>query len=90
MDDKTSSKQPTSSTSDFEESLSDWSIREFNIDEIDTIISIQKIVRGFLQRRIDLARKSGTEKNLLIQRILQSTMSLLKNDSNKSALLLFK
>jgi hypothetical protein len=61
-----------------------------SIDEIDAITSIQKMTRGFLQRRIDLARKSGTEKNITIQRALQSTMSLLKVDSNKSALLLFK
>ncbi len=86
-DDKINSKQQSL---DLEDSSSDWLTRELNIDEIDAIESIQKIARGFLQRRINFARKSGTEKNLLIQRTLQSTMSLLKIDSNKTALLLFK
>jgi hypothetical protein len=61
-----------------------------NIDEIDAITNIQKIARGFLQRRIDLARKAGTKKNLFIQQALKSTLSLLKADFNKSAILLFK
>ena len=73
-----------------EETISDWLIRELNDDEMMAITNIQKIARGFLQRRIDLARKSGTEKNLGVQRILQSIMSILKNDINKSALILFK
>ncbi len=60
------------------------------MDETEAIASIQKIARGFLQRRIDLARKPGTERNLSVQRILQSTMGLLTADSNRSALLLFK
>ena len=63
---------------------------ESSLNDIAAIVNIQKSARGFLQRRIDLARTAGTEKNSIIQRILQSTMSLLKNDSNKSALLLFK
>ena len=52
--------------------------------------SIQKLARGFLQRRIDIARKCGTEKNIIVQRALQSTLSTLRVDFNKSALLLFK
>ncbi len=64
--------------------------RELTINEIASVTNIQKSARGFLQRRIILARTAGTEKNLLIQRILQSTMSLLKVDSIKSAALLFK
>lgn len=70
--------------------LEDALSRQMRINEIKAIKSVQKIARGFLQRRIDLARKSGTEKNLFIQRVLRSTLSLLKADSNKSALLLFK
>ena len=73
-----------------EETKSDLLVRELSIDEVDAITNIQKFARGFLQRRIDLARKSGTEKNLFIQQVLQSTMTLLKIDSTKSALLLFK
>jgi hypothetical protein len=57
---------------------------------MEAIINIQKSARGFLQRRILLARTPGTEKNLLIQRALQSTMTTLKADATKSASLLFK
>jgi hypothetical protein len=64
--------------------------QDLSLDEVEAVTNIQKSARGFLQRRIDSARTPGTEKNLSIQRILQSTMSLLKNDSNKSALILFK
>lgn len=85
-DDKINSKQQ----SDQEELPSDWLTRELSFDEMDAILDIQKITRGFLQRRINVARQSGTEKNLTTQRILQSTMNLLKNDLNKSSLLLFK
>ena len=73
-----------------EDLLSDWLSREISIDEIDAITSIQKAARGFLQRRIDLGRRSGTEKNLFIQRALRSTLSILKANANRSALLLFK
>ena len=73
-----------------EDLLSDWLSREMTTNEIDAIRSIQKAARGFLQRRIDLGRRSGAEKNLFIQRALRSTLSLLKADANKSALLLFK
>jgi len=59
-------------------------------EEIEAIFSIQKVIRGFLQRRINLARQLGTEKNLQIQQVLQSSMCLLKADANKSALILFK
>ncbi|CAF1533433.1 unnamed protein product, partial [Rotaria sordida] len=96
VDDKPSLKQQfsltnSSSTLDMqEESLSDLSTRELNVNEIVAITNIQKSIRGFLQRRITFARTSGTEKNLFIQQILQSNMSLLKADQNKSALLLFK
>jgi hypothetical protein len=61
--------------------------QEMRIKELNAIKSVQKITRRFLQRRIDLARTAGTKKNLFIQQALQSTFSLLKNDS---ALLLFK
>jgi hypothetical protein len=57
---------------------------------LDAIINIQKSARGFLQRRILLARTPGTEKNLLVQRTLQSTMTILKADAAKSASLLFR
>ncbi|CAF3372079.1 unnamed protein product [Rotaria sp. Silwood1] len=96
VDDRSSSKQQFSltnspSTSDIqEEALSDLLTHELNESEIAAITNIQKSIRGFLQRRIALARTSGTEKNLFIQQILQSSMSLLKVDQNKSALLLFK
>jgi hypothetical protein len=59
-------------------------------NELDAIINIQKSARGFLQRRILLARTPGTEKNLMIQRTLQSTMTTLKVDAAKSASLLFR
>lgn len=57
---------------------------------MDAIINIQKSARGYLQRRILIARTAGTEKNLLAQRILQATMTTLKADTNKSASLLFR
>jgi hypothetical protein len=57
---------------------------------MDAIVNIQKSARGFLQRRILIARTPGTEKNLLVQRALQSTMTTLKADAAKSASLLFK
>ena len=57
---------------------------------MDAIINIQKSARGFLQRRTLNARTPGTEKNLLVQRALQSTMAILKNDTTKSAILLFR
>ncbi|CAF4085833.1 unnamed protein product [Rotaria sp. Silwood2] len=95
-DDRSSLKQQfsstnSSSTSDIqEEPLSDLLSHVFSVNELESIINIQKSIRGFLQRRIALARTSGTEKNLFIQQILQSSMSLLKADQNKSTLLLFK
>ncbi|CAF4694484.1 unnamed protein product, partial [Rotaria sp. Silwood2] len=94
-DDRSSLKQQfsstnSSSTSDIqEEPLSDLLSHVFSVNELESIINIQKSIRGFLQRRIALARTSGTEKNLFIQQILQSSMSLLKADQNKSTLLLF-
>ena len=57
---------------------------------MEAIINIQKSARGFLQRRILLARTPGTEKNLLVQRLLQSTMATLKADTARSASLLFR
>jgi ABC-type iron transport system FetAB ATPase subunit len=73
-----------------EEPPFDWLTREVTQDEMEAITNIQKTARGFLQRRIALARTGGTEKNLKIHRALQSTMAILKVDSLKSALLLFK
>jgi hypothetical protein len=73
-----------------EELSPDWSTRELSLGELVAITNIQKSARGFLQRRVDLARTPGTEKNSLVRSTLQSTMSFLKTDSNKSALLLFK
>lgn len=57
---------------------------------MDAIVNIQKSARGYLQRRILVARTPGTEKNLLAQRVLQTTMTTLKADTNKSASLLFR
>ena len=51
---------------------------------------MQRMARAFLQRRVLLARTVGTEKNLIIQRVLQNTMTILKTDPLKSALLLFR
>jgi hypothetical protein len=73
-----------------DEPLSDWLTRELSSNEMDAIINIQKSARGFLQRRIMHARTPGTEKNLLVQRALQSTMTTLKADAAKSASLLFR
>jgi hypothetical protein len=73
-----------------EEPLSEWLSRELTPNEMEAIINIQKSARGFLQRRILLARTPGTEKNLLIQRVLQSAMTILKTDTAKSASLLFR
>ena len=73
-----------------EEPLSDWLTRELSANEMDAIINIQKSARGYLQRRILIARTPGSEKNLLAQRILQTAMATLKADPNKSASLLFR
>jgi len=73
-----------------EEAISDWLTRELSSSELEAIINIQKVARGYLQRRIVHARTPGTEKNLLVQRILQSTMTILKADPTKYASLLFK
>jgi hypothetical protein len=73
-----------------EEPLSDWLTRELSANELEAIVNIQKCARGYLQRRILLARTPGTEKNLLVQRALQSTMATLKADTTKSASLLFR
>lgn len=73
-----------------EESLPDWLNRELSSSELESIVNIQKVARGYLQRRILLARTPGTEKNLMTQRLLQATMAILKNETAKSALLLFK
>ncbi|UJR16262.1 hypothetical protein I4U23_003169 [Adineta vaga] len=64
--------------------------RELSSNELQSVTNIQKTARGYLQRRIMLARTSGTEKNLLTQRLLQSTMTTLKLEPMKSASLLFK
>ncbi|CAF4088818.1 unnamed protein product [Rotaria sp. Silwood2] len=96
IDDKAASKQLSQlstslSTAELqEESIPDWLSHDLASNELECIISIQKVARGFLQRRIFLARTPGTEKNLLTQRLLQSTMAILKADTMKSALLLFK
>jgi hypothetical protein len=73
-----------------EEPVSDWLTREVSGNELEAIMNIQKIARGYLQRRIILARTPGTEKNLLVQRVLQATMTTLKADTTKSASLLFR
>ncbi len=70
--------------------MSDWLTRELSSSEMEAIVNIQKSARGFLQRRILLARTPGTEKNLLVQRVLQSTIVTLKADTTKSASLLFR
>ncbi|CAF1130028.1 unnamed protein product [Rotaria sp. Silwood1] len=95
-DDKAATKQQSQlstslSTAELqEESIPDWLNHDLTSNEIECIINIQKVARGFLQRRILLARTPGTEKNLLTQRALQSTMAILKADVTKSALLLFR
>ncbi|CAF1182417.1 unnamed protein product [Rotaria sordida] len=94
-DDKAASKQPAQlntslSTAEFqEESIPDWLSHDLSINEMESIINIQKVARGFLQRRLLLARTPGTEKNFLTQRALQSTMTILKAEAPKSALTLF-
>jgi hypothetical protein len=70
--------------------MSEWLTRDLAPNEMEAIINIQKSARGFLQRRILLARTPGTEKNLLVQRALQTTMTTLKADAAKSASLLFR
>jgi hypothetical protein len=70
--------------------MSEWLTRDLAPNEMEAIINIQKSARGFLQRRILLARTPGTEKNLLVQRALQATMTTLKADAAKSASLLFR
>lgn len=57
---------------------------------MESIISIQKVARGFLQRRILVARTPGSEKNIAAQKLLQSTMTILKTDAAKSAIILFR
>ena len=57
---------------------------------MSAIVSIQKIARGYLQRRILLTRTPGTEKNLQAQQALQASMVALKADVPKSAGLLFR
>ncbi|CAM2703017.1 unnamed protein product [Rotaria socialis] len=90
-DDKTTLKQQPPSTADRqEESSSSLLTQELSEHEMISIVNIQKSIRGFLQRRIALARMPGTEKNLRIQQILQSSMSSLKADQKKSSLLLFR
>ncbi|UJR30270.1 hypothetical protein I4U23_017808 [Adineta vaga] len=94
-DDKASKQQQqlaaSLSVSDLqEEPVSDWLTRELSANEMDAIVNIQKSARGYLQRRILNARTPGTERNLLIQRALQGTMTILKNDMTKSAVLLFR
>ncbi|CAF3557642.1 unnamed protein product [Rotaria sp. Silwood1] len=86
----TPSLDQTKAISFHEESIPDWLNHDLTSNEIECIINIQKVARGFLQRRILLARTPGTEKNLLTQRALQSTMAILKADVTKSALLLFR
>ena len=73
-----------------EEPVSDWLTRELSGQELEAITNIQKVARGYLQRRIILARTPDTEKNLLVQRVLQATMTTLKADTTKSASLLFR
>ncbi|CAF0738248.1 unnamed protein product [Adineta steineri] len=73
-----------------QETISDILTRELSINEMHSITNIQKCIRGYLQRRMMQARTVGTEKNLFIQRLLQSTMAVLKLDSMKSASILFK
>lgn len=96
VDEKSTNKQqpqvtaPTTITDVPEEPLSDWLTRDLSPSETEAIINIQKTARGYLQRRIMQARTPGTEKNLLVQRILQSTMTILKADPTKYASLLFK
>ncbi|CAM4739728.1 unnamed protein product [Rotaria magnacalcarata] len=96
VDDKAASKQQSqlnaslSTTELQEEALPDWLNRDITVVEIESIVNIQKVARGFLQRRILLARTPGTEKNLLTQRTLQSIMTILKTDVPKSSILLFR
>ena len=73
-----------------EESPSSLLTQELSENDMISIINIQKSIRGFLQRRIAVARMPGTEKNLCIQQTLQSSMSSLKTDQKKSSLLLFR
>lgn len=74
----------------FEEAVPELLAREATADEMQSVTSIQKAARGYLQRRLMLARTSGTEKNLQTQRLLQSTMATLKAEPMKAASILFR
>ena len=73
-----------------EETIPEWLNRDLSAAEMESIISIQKVARGFLQRRILIARTPGSEKNVLAQKLLQTTMTILKTDAAKSAIILFR
>ena len=73
-----------------DEPLSEWLTRDLTGSELNAILSIQKIARGYLQRRIILTRTPGTEKNLQAQQFLQNSMMILKADAAKTAALLFR
>ena len=73
-----------------EEPTSEWLSKELTINEINAIVSIQKIARGYLQRRILLARTPNSDKNIQTQQALTNTMNTLKIDSTKAAGLLFR
>lgn len=70
--------------------MPEWLNHELTASEMGAIVSIQKITRGYLQRRILLTRTPGTEKNLQAQQVLQTSMTALKADVPKSAGLLFR
>ena len=73
-----------------DEPLPEWLNHELTASEMNAIVSIQKIARGYLQRRILLTRTPGTEKNLQVQQALQTSLVALKADVAKSAGLLFR
>ena len=73
-----------------DEPLPEWLNHELTPSEMGAIVNIQKIARGYLQRRLLLTRTPGTEKNLQAQQALQITMVALKVDVAKTAGLLFR
>lgn len=95
-DEKATGKQPpqlASSTSISEaqdEPTSEWLLRDLTALELNAVLSIQKMARGFLQRRVLFTRTPGTEKNIQAQQLLQNSMATLKVDAPKTAALLFR
>ena len=73
-----------------DEPTSEWLLRDLTALELNAVLSIQKMARGFLQRRVLFTRTPGTEKNIQAQQLLQNSMATLKVDAPKTAALLFR